>query len=311
MSEEPEPTGSAPSDVGGLHIDEVIASGRSEGNCPTDRGRRPSALDADLANELAARRRPTVLVLAGGVGCGKTSAYAALYERLGRGPFAGRLFAGSVTIPGFEERCHHWRQSSNMPNFDMRRTHREDLPWLHIRLRDAELEGEPQDLLLGDFDGERFDHLLANEQQSSDLPFLRRADHVGVVIDGERIADQASRADESVRLTYLVDQLYSDPEASPVSVILVITKVDLIDSIPTEARGEIEAAISSIHDHLQTRAMGSVPIVRLAVRSKSSRFPLGHGLEDLLELLSLRPATHVETKPPLVIPQGSLAEFRA
>ena len=126
VTEEPEAQ-----DVG---IDAVLASDETR-PAPgligeeTD-GRRPSAFDAQLANSLAARTRPTVLVLAGGVACGKTSVYAAIYERLGRGEFAGRMFAGSYTIPGFEERCHYWREGSDRTTSWSKHTQGGDLPWL-------------------------------------------------------------------------------------------------------------------------------------------------------------------------------------
>jgi Double-GTPase 2 len=182
----------------GVGIDEVLASDTTRPTPgligeETD-GRRPSAFDAQQANILAARTRPTVLVLAGGVACGKTSVYAAIYERLGRGEFAGRMFAGSYTIPGFEERCHYWREGSDRTSSWSKHTQGGDLPWLHLRLRDEALERAPLELLLGDFDGEFFDALISNETQPHELPFLRRADHVGVVLDGHPSGATRKRA---------------------------------------------------------------------------------------------------------------------
>ena len=268
-------------------IDDILASGEETGVAVGDHddgpAGRPDALDLPSANGLAARRRQTVFVLAGGVECGKTSAYAALYERLGRGPFAGRLFAGSQTIMGFEKRCHYWRESSKLPGWSMRHTQAEDLPWLHIRLRDLALEQQPQDLLLGDFDGEFFTALINNEMQPADLPFLRRADHVGVVLSGARIADPATRLSQSKDAQNLADQLFKDAVSAPPSVLLVVTMVDLIEEVDDVAdRAQIERTINEVHDHIQSMAKHDVPVVRLAVRSESDRFPLGHGLEDLL-----------------------------
>src|SRR4051812_32115915 len=93
----------SPDDASGTSIDDAISrtdagDGEPADPVPGDDAPRPLALDNPEANELASQRRPTVLVLAGGVESGKTSIYAAIYERLNRGPFAGRLFAGSLTI---------------------------------------------------------------------------------------------------------------------------------------------------------------------------------------------------------------------
>src|SRR4051794_23643425 len=88
-------------------LEEQAREGLDDGPAVSER---PLALDTDDANALAAERRLTAVVLAGPVGTGKTSVYAAIYERLSRGPFGGWAFAGSRSIPGLEQRCHWWRR---------------------------------------------------------------------------------------------------------------------------------------------------------------------------------------------------------
>jgi hypothetical protein len=191
-------------------------------------------------------------------------------------------------------------------------TQAEDLPWLHIRLRDVAREEEVQDLLLGDFDGEHFTALTNNERQPSELPFLHRADHLGVVLNGSRIADPATRESQCRDAKNLTDQLFKDPAYAPPSVMLVVTMLDLIEVVEdVEDRERIEAVIGDVHTYIQGVAGGDVPVVRLAVRSESDRFPLGHGLEDLLEILKVRSATHVLTPPPPVAGSSRLSEFRS
>jgi hypothetical protein len=298
-------------------IDDVIASSDDGGAVVgdaqgVDHADRPDALDEGPANRIAARNRQTVFVLAGGPECGKTSAYAALYERLGRGPFAGRMFAGSQTILGFEKRCHYWRTSSMLEGWSMRHTQAEDLPWLHLRLRDLAAREPIQDLLLGDFDGEFFRALINNDYQPSKLPFLRRADHVGVVLNGAKLARAATRESQYKDAINLVNQLYKDPEHAPVSAMLVVTMIDLIADVEdTRDQAAIEELIQKVHGHIQQVAGREVPVVRLAVRSENEKFPLGHGLEDLLELLKVRSATHVPTAPPELQGTNRLSEFRA
>lgn len=300
------------------HLDDILAEDREGGavvgssHDNSDGSGRPDALDTATANDLAAQRRQTVFVLAGGVECGKTSAYAALYERLSRGPFAGRLFAGSRTIVGFEKRCHYWRESSDQSGWSMRHTQAEDLPWLHIRLRDMALEEPAQDLLLGDFDGEYFTALINNERRPKDLPFLWRADHVGVVLNGAKLSDPATRESQCRDAVNLADQLFSDPAAAPPSVMLVVTMVDVIEDVAEESeRAAIEEATATVERHLGAAACADVPVVRLAVRSQSDRFPLGHGLEDLLEILHVRARTSISTAAPPVHGSSRLGEFRA
>jgi hypothetical protein len=317
MTDTPEQTQRSDEQGEDARLDEFLARSEEHGAVvgedeSADAVGRPDALDTDPANVLAARRRQTVFVLAGGVECGKTSAYAALYERLGRGPFAGWLFAGSQTILGFEKRCHYWRTSSNLPRWRMRHTQAQDLPWLHLRLRGLAREEEIQDLLLGDFDGEHFTALINNDRQPHELPFLHRADHVGIVLNGSKIADPTTRESQARDATNLADQLFKDRPHAPPSVMLVVTMVDLIEEVQdTDERKRIETVIGEVHEHVAHVAGGEVPIVRLAVRSESERFPLGHGLEDLLEILKVRSATPIVTPPPAVTGSSRLAEFRA
>lgn len=276
-----------------------------------DTGRQ--ALDVDGANTIAARCRPTVLVLAGSTNSGKTSTYAAIYERLGRGPFAGWTFAGSKTIPAFEQRCHWWRIESKGSDLFMAHTQAEDLPWLHIQLQDEDRRQSARDLLLGDFDGEFFDDVVKGKLSASDLPFLRRADHVGVVVDGEKIADMTTRASERAQFEYLLAELLKgDAIADPAALMIVVTKFDLIESISEgqEAK-EIEDFLAGLNADADKLAGRNVPLVRLAVRSRSADFPLGHGLETLLELLSINPKLQIEEEDIAEAPATVLSGFRA
>jgi Double-GTPase 2 len=296
----------------GAGIDDVLAEGATAASDGADGHSRALALDDREANVLAARRRPTVLVLAGRVESGKTSIYAAIYERLGRGPFAGRLFAGSQTIAGFEARCHYWRTASGLDVPRMEHTSASALPWLHLRLRDVELELPAHDLLFGDFDGETFDRLLTNQVQPSELPFLRRADHVGVVIDGAHLADPAEREAEVTSIKYLIDALLKDGGvASPSALSIIVTKLDVLDAIENSGdRTGVTTALDSLTKFVAERTGIDVPVLHLAARSESDKFPIGHGLEALLELLTLRP-TLKATVPPDPTPVDPLYDFVA
>jgi hypothetical protein len=273
---------------------------------------RPLALDAEGANQLAAARRPTVLVLAGDVGSGKTSIYAALYERFGRGPFGGRRFAGSLTIPGFEKRCHGWRLTSGASAPTMSHTQPSDLQWLHMRIRDEEGENPVQDVLFGDYDGEIFKGLARGEEPSVDMSFLRRADHVGIGLDGDHLSDHSQREAALENARYLAAALLDEERiADPSVLFLVLTKLDLVETRGDEHRAAIESAIHEIAESVKERSGHEPPILRLAARSASDRFPLGHGLNELLDLLTERPAVHIRNDPRSLENGDPYTEFRA
>ncbi len=312
MTDDPEAP--AAEDAPSTRIDEVLEDTDDvqelQGSQEEQTAERSTALDTAQANRLAARRRPTVLVLAGRVGCGKTSVYAAIYERLGRGPFGGWMFAGSQTIPGFEQRCHWWRTTSGGTELYMEHTRADDLPWLHLRLRDAEQRHAPCDLLFGDFDGELFDQLADGRVKASQLPFLRRADHVGLVIDGAHIADVTLRTAECQSIEYLLNSLLSPGGlAGPETLSLILTKTDCLEQ--SEDLPQAEEALLELNRNADTQAGRRVPLLRLAVHAADPKFPLGHGLETLLELLSVRSLTQILSAPATHEPASALGRFRA
>jgi len=305
--------------VDGQSIDEVLAgeapalgdTGPEEGSSASSPGERPTALDSNRANALAAERRPTVLVLAGAVGSGKTSVYAAIYERLGRGEFGGWMFAGSRTIAGLEERCFWWRTASGSPIPEMPTTRGHALPWLHIRLRDSELRRPAQELLLGDFDGERFQQVRDGVIDPLSLTFLRRADHVGVVIDGANIADNTRWiAERNDVINLLIELKKPGALADHRSLFLVVTKIDEFEKLDDELRRAANDALTEIHRKAVATVDFDVPLHRLAVRSRVPDFPLGHGLESLLEKLLIGGPVHINHPLPAYRSSLALGRFR-
>ena len=306
MSEDVDRHQDAPAHVS-PDIDEVLAREPDRASREVDAAR-PTALGADEANRLGARARLHVVVLAGSVGSGKTSVYASMYERLGRGPFGGWEFAGSSTIPGFERRCHFWRTASGADEPSMEHTRAQDLPWLHLRVVDVERRGAPRDLLLGDFDGEYFEQFRDGRRSPEELPFLRRADHVGLIIDGKRLADPTQRADERQQARYLLRRLLETGTlASPNAMMLILTKADELEGNP--ALEEIEALLLELNAEANRIAQGQVPLIRLAVRSRTARYPLGQGLETLLEYLDKRGTLQIGHPPEVRSARTALGRF--
>jgi hypothetical protein len=276
-------------------------------------GSRPLGLDIATGNQVAAKRRPTVLILAGGVETGKTSIYAALYERFGRGPFAGRLFAGSETIPGFEKRCHGWRVQSGDHDPLMEHTALTDLHWLHMRIRDSERQRCLQDLLFVDYNGEIFADIASGTSSESDRTFLRRGDHVGVVLDGGKLCDPTQRKAALQRSSYLVDELMEPGVlAGPKALFVLISKFDLLAAASEEEREAAEDVAVKVSELIKERAdTHDAPILRVAARSESDLFPLGHGLSELLDLMTERPALYVRNDPPGVPAGDAFTGFTA
>jgi hypothetical protein len=288
-------------------LESTVASGVGESSSS-----RPSGLNLGAANRLAAESRPTVLILAGDVETGKTSIYAALYERFGRGPFAGRLFGGSVTIPGFERRCHSWRVESGAHAPSMPHTPLTELSWLHLRIRDTERKRPLQDLLFADYNGEIYADIASGNDTEVDRSFLRRGDHVGVVLDGGKLSTATEREAALLRANYLVAAL-SEPGVlvDPRALFVVISKFDLVAAADESERLVAEETAAKVGEQIKEKTGHEPSILRVAARSETEIFPLGHGLNELLDLMSERPALYARNEPTIAPASDPFAGFTA
>lgn len=290
-------------------IDDALA------DIPREDTARSRALNDAEAGTIAAARRSTVVVLAGEVGSGKTTLLAALYERFGRGEVARHAFAGSLTLPGFEARCWGLRRGSGRVTPAMPHTQRNALPWLHLRVTPP--AAEAQDLLLGDFDGEIFGDIIDGKIPASDVPALRRADHLAVVLDGETLANPVRRQATLQRSQDLLGALGRQPNAiaSPEVITIVVTKQDAIDRADIENQRAVLRAIETVRDATSNAFPKYVPaVISTAAVSRIGELPLGHGLDELLALWSEQPAVHVEPRAvsSVPMPKGDwLARFTA
>ena len=152
-----------------------------------------NALTVREAQYLTAECASTVVVLMGMVKSGKTTVLAELYERFCEGTFAGHLFAGSKTIMGFEQICHLSRAASQRESEDTERTKsgiENNLLHLDLVAEDGRCRRR---LLISDLSGELFEKATLASENLHTIPYLRRADHIVVFADAEKLGDPAQR----------------------------------------------------------------------------------------------------------------------
>jgi len=289
-------------------VDEALAAAAS-GSAAFQHG---SALSGAEALEIASDKRTTVIVLAGNVRSGKSTILASLYERFGRGPVGGQLFAGSRTLSGFERLCHRGRVGSGSDIAGMEHTPRDALPWLHLRIRRRGDAENARDLLLGDFSGEHFADLLAGRRAPADLPFLRRADHVALVLDGRNFARTVGRPAEERQSLDLTQVLVGDPSAlaNPAVITAVVTKWDLIHRAGASAEEAVQTTVEQMQRIVAAHDVG-LALVRTAARSVIRDFPLGHGTDDLLNRWADRPVIQVLNSARLAPSRAMFDRYRA
>ena len=159
-----------------------------------------NALTTTEGHRLTGEYPTKVVILMGMVKSGKTTVLSELYERFCEGPFAGQIFAGSRTVMGFERICFLSRAASLRDSEDTERTMRgTENNLLHLDLV-AEGAGPRRRLLLSDLSGEWFEEATESNEKLYGIPYLRRADHVVVFADAEKLGNNLQRQ-------YLLNQL--------------------------------------------------------------------------------------------------------
>jgi len=105
----------------------------------------------------------------------------------------------------------------------------EETKYYHLALRSAEPTGIRRDVLLSAMSGELFRMAKDSQEDAARLTFLRRADTIVVLVDGDRLADTArrtsARADAADILESLLDADIVDPNCR---VEVVFSKLDRI-----------------------------------------------------------------------------------
>ncbi len=178
------------------------------------------------------------MIVAGPVGSGKTTILTSLFESFLEAPTGNYLFAGSKTLVGFERRCHDARKASGRLVAETGHTsRREGVRFLHLKLAAAEADiPSPRHLLLSDVSGELFKTLRDSNSAVKEMTALQRADHLCVVIDGQKLTElgqrQVARNDARSMLRSIIAMGVLSPTCK---IEIVFSKWDLILSAqPTQ-----------------------------------------------------------------------------
>jgi hypothetical protein len=230
------------------------------------------ALTGEEALDITRAAPVRVIVLAGPNDSGKTTLLASLYERFLYGPLSGFRFAGSRTLVGFEHRCHLSRRASGRETPDTKRTsHTATDLLLHLSVRP--LAGGPrQELLFTDVFGETFRQAGDSTEECEQLTVIRRANHLALLIDGEKLISTThrqqpySRADDLLASCLAVGLLGSWSHVQ-----IVVTKWDLLATGPrSEEQMSFARAKSEWLQGRYAGKLGTVECFESAARPEAS-----------------------------------------
>jgi len=261
----------------------VLTTERSPGNfIDLPQG---EALSEDQAGTVASNGLSRVVILAGPVGSGKTTILTALFEAFLEAPFGNYLFAGSQTLIGFERRCHDARVSSGRLVGETAHTSvREGIRFLHLRLAATEKgTSTRKHLLLSDISGEIFVQLRDSGSAVRDMKVLGRADHICIIIDGDKLLEPETRHIARNDARAILRSILEAEVLSPSCRIDVIfSKWDLVVSSKqsTEVISYVEQTRKAFAKVIGERC--AVIFHEIAARPESKALPFAHGLPTLL-----------------------------
>ena len=226
-----------------------------------------------------------VVVLAGENGSGKTTLLASIYEKFQKSPFAGYIFAGSLTLPGFEKRCHLARIASQRSESDTERTKLPEGALLHLKVRRQDLGRPSLDLLFTDLSGERFRLARDSTEECKKLELLLRADHFVLLVDGALLVETQHRQEACVCARLLLRScLDAEMLGSHSYVDVLFTKWDLVMPKLEEDDG-LRDFLEAVEVHFKSvfrNRLARLRFFQVAARPrKGSELPFAYNLEKV------------------------------
>lgn len=205
-----------------------------DGDAPDTAAERTTLFGTELLSpdetERLLRGGPARLIVwIGEEGAGKTTLCVELYEQQRRGN-DGVAFAGSWTLLALEQLAHRRRTTGSLPPAGPAGAP-DGRDVLHLALSAG---GAPMHLLFADLPGALFRRLADNQLAVGELPWLRRADKLVLLVDGERLADRGTRSSTLTRTRQLIERLRSAvlPRDRAQRLALLVTKWDLVSADP-------------------------------------------------------------------------------
>lgn len=287
--------------------DEEIAEGQAIVDLPAG-----DELNAADTEEITVGWPTQLIVFAGAEDSGKTTMIAALYEHLGQGPFAGFEFAGSRSMLGFEKICHANRLASGSERPNTERTIPSgEAAYYHLALRESDGERRRRQLLLSAVSGELFKWARDSREECEKLTFLKRANAIIILVDGEKLACLEQRENARADAADILDA-FLDARMVPIGshVEFVFSKLDRIRAAGDSAYAFLEQTKQKLTIKFRDRVPQLV-FRELAARPRPSDEveELSKGLEESFATWAVPQACVTVDIERLVQPPSDAREF--
>lgn len=253
---------------------------------------------ADLS-ELMAWEHSRVIAILGAQDSGKTLFLVSLYHMIAAGICRdfGFDFAGSFTLPGFEERARasrRWTNGAVPQQMSVRTQVGDDRSpgFMHVDLLERS-SGKRLRLFLSDLPGEWTSDAIDSERYLERLSFLSRADAVIVMVEAERLTGP-TKHQELERQRLLIDRLTSVTPAKGQRLGIFASKADAV-------RMEEPAALLQLEAYARSRGFEAASHL-IASISQYPDIESGTGVFEAL-LWCLRPKSTPFQMAPSIRPE--------
>ncbi len=192
-------------------------------------------LGTDEVAEIGRARYYHMVGVLGTSNVGKTCFLLSLYLKVSNGVLPnGYVFAGSMTLKGFEDRARRLRDWNleNLPDQLAEHTHLSDYrqpALLHIAFCEKPQHMRRFDVMFTDLPGEWCKHLVDRSSAAGRFEFLRRADGIVLVVDGGALMSD-TKYSEIERSKQLMERLIHSVGIDPsVPLEVLVAKCDTIE----------------------------------------------------------------------------------
>lgn len=177
---------------------------------------------------------------------GKTAFLSALYLMASRGWLKpDYIFAGGLTLQGFEDRVRRVREWENGQLADKFMLHTQlgdarSPSFMNLAIKELRAKKRRIELLLTDLPGEWTSSLVRRIETATRFSFFKRADGIIYAIDGPLLAEASSRHVEVHNAKLLLARLLHSPiVTSDTPLVLLLTKSDELNMVAPPATTQI------------------------------------------------------------------------
>lgn len=257
-------------------------------------------LTIEEATDVLCSGQSRVLTVIGPSHSGKTTFSLSIYDAFLRGPFEEWNFSGSLTLPGFELRCHLSRAISGNVSADTPRSLlTEGLSFLHLNLHDG---SKRINLLISERSGEHYEMVANSVEDVADLYEVHRADYILFFVDGGKLASDDERHGVKSDMISIVRTLVASKVINKSHrIAIVLTKMDFVFKSPQRERAMIDFNDLVVKLRKLLFEGQDITEFQIAARSDDVETPHRYGVAELLrhciqlkpiDKSVLSPATH-------------------